>query len=138
MENARSIQVLLVDDSPLVRQHLQQILTDHQKIHIVGQASNHQDALESVKILQPNIVLININMPGMDAVATSREIRLRYPTVVVIGLSITAQADEHLERAKRQKETAKKFRALGEPLLHARWRNRGADDSTLPPHERAC
>jgi chemotaxis response regulator CheB len=127
MMNTRDIPVLLVDDNPLVRRHLQRLLTDHPNIHIVGQVATGPEALESVGILRPTVVLLNISMPGMDVVTTALAIRRRYPTVVVIGLSITTQADPPLERSERQEETAKRFRALGEPVLHATWRSRHGD-----------
>lgn len=124
MEHAREIPVLLVDGNPCVRQNLQRLVMKHPNIQLVGQVSHREDALEHVRLLRPKVVLINIDLPGMDAVGTAREIRLRYPAVMVIGLSLIAQKDEHSERSKREKDSSKRFRVLGEPILHAIWKNR--------------
>lgn len=138
MGNARGISVLLVDDNPWVHQNLQRLVIKHPQIHLVGQVSHREDTLECVRLLRPNVILINIYMQGMDVVTTAREIRLRYPTLVVIGLNVIAQEDEHLRRSKREDDTAERFKALGEPILHAIWKNRDHGDGKPPPHKRVC
>lgn len=133
MENARGIPLLLVDDNPWVHQNLQRLVIKHPNIQLVGQVSHCEDALEGVRLLRPKVVLINIHMPGMDAVSTAQEIRLRYPTVVVIGLNLIAQDAGSLEGSTHEEDTAKRFRALGEPILHAIWKRKDDHSNSMPP-----
>ena len=79
--------VLLVDDECLVRKVLRQVLAAYPDMEIVGEASAGDEALSSVERLQPDIVVMDIRMPRMDGIAATREIRLKYPHVKIIGLS---------------------------------------------------
>ena len=79
--------VLLVDDESLVRRILKQILTSYPDMELVGEAATGYEAVAAVERLQPDIVVMDIRMPGLDGIAAAREIRLRYPDVKVIGLS---------------------------------------------------
>ena len=83
-----SITVLIVDDHPLLRQGLKTLLELEGGITVVGQASNGPEAIRLAKQLQPDVVLLDINMPGMNGVevakaagaaARSRHSRADYP-----------------------------------------------------------
>ncbi len=91
MNGTAAIRVLIVDDDSLVRQMLTQMLTIHPEIEVVGQASTGDEALSNVAKLQPNIVVMDIRMPRMDGIAATREIKLQYPHVNVIGLTEYAE-----------------------------------------------
>ena len=79
--------VLLVDDECLVRKVLRQVLAAYPDMEIVGEASAGDEAISGVERLQPDIVVMDIRMPRMDGIAATREIRLKYPHVKIIGLS---------------------------------------------------
>ena len=79
--------VLLVDDESLVRRILQQILASYPDMELVGEAATGYEAIAAVERLQPDIVVMDIRMPGLDGIAAAREIRAKYPHVKVIGLS---------------------------------------------------
>jgi YesN/AraC family two-component response regulator len=66
MGNGRRIRVLIVDDHDLFREGLRQLIETDPAIEVVGEAANGQDALKMVAELQPDVVLMDINMPGMD------------------------------------------------------------------------
>jgi DNA-binding NarL/FixJ family response regulator len=100
MNGTAAIRVLLVDDNPLVRQVLTQMLLAHPEIEVVGQASTGEEALSCVETLQPQVVVMDIRMPRMDGVTATREIGLRYPDVKVIGLTEHAD-DYHADALKR-------------------------------------
>jgi DNA-binding NarL/FixJ family response regulator len=82
-----TIRVLLVDDESLVRRILRQILSGYPDMELVGEAATGYEAITAVERLQPDIVVMDIRMPGLDGIAAAREIRLRYPDVKIIGLS---------------------------------------------------
>jgi DNA-binding NarL/FixJ family response regulator len=79
--------VLLVDDESLVRRILKQILTAYPDMELVGEAATGYEAIAGVERLQPDIVVMDIRMPGLDGIAAAREIRVKYPDVKIIGLS---------------------------------------------------
>jgi DNA-binding NarL/FixJ family response regulator len=81
------IRVLLVDDESLVRRILKQILTSYPDMELVGEAATGYEAVAAVERLRPDIVVMDIRMPGLDGIAAAREIRVNYPDVKIIGLS---------------------------------------------------
>ena len=82
-----STRVLLVDDESLVRRILKQILAGYPDMELVGEAATGYEAISAVETFRPDIVVMNIRMPGLDGIAAAREIRFKYPHVKVIGLS---------------------------------------------------
>ena len=79
--------VLLVDDESLVRRILKGILAAYQDLELVGEAATGYEAIAAVERLQPDIVVMDIRMPGLDGIAAARVIREKYPRVKIIGLS---------------------------------------------------
>jgi DNA-binding NarL/FixJ family response regulator len=82
-----TIRVLLVDDESLVRRILKQILASYPDMELVGEAATGYEAIAAVERLQPDVVVMDIRMPGMDGIAAAREIRVKHPHVRIIGLS---------------------------------------------------
>jgi len=82
------IRVLLVDDHPTIRQTLRSTLEAHSRIEVVGEASDGEEAIARVDVLQPAVVIMDIYMGRMDGVTATRLIRAQYPKVAVIGLTV--------------------------------------------------
>ena len=82
-----TISVLLVDDHSLVREGVRQILDHEPDISVVGEADSGEAALELLKGMQPNVVLLDVRMPGMGGIETARKISAAYPEVRVLMLS---------------------------------------------------
>ena len=70
----RAIRVVLVDDHAVIRAGLQQLLAGTADIEVVGQAENGREALEVVRRLRPDVVLMDLQMPGVDGVTATRMI----------------------------------------------------------------
>ncbi|MBN1994742.1 MAG: response regulator transcription factor [Anaerolineae bacterium] len=85
--------VLLVEDHIVVRQGIKALLSDEPDIEIVGEADNGREALPLVETLQPNLVLMDISMPGLNGIEATRQILQRYPQVKVIILSMHASEE---------------------------------------------
>lgn len=81
------IRLLLVDDQSLIRQGLKAMLDLEPDLEIVGDAENGRDALEQVAVLQPDVVLMDIQMPEMDGRTATKLIAQNFPTVKVLVLS---------------------------------------------------
>ncbi|MHC5769340.1 MAG: response regulator [Nostoc sp.] len=92
------IQILLVDDQHLIRQGLKSMLESNAEIQVIGEAENGQRALEQIPALQPDIVLMDVRMPVMDGVATTKAIAQQYPEIKVLVLT-TFDDDEYVFQA---------------------------------------
>lgn len=87
-----SIRVLVVDDHPVVRAGVQHLLANDPEVEIVGEADNGPQALEKVAALQPDLVILDMRLPGSDGVELTRQLRCNYPEVKIVVL--TAYRDE--------------------------------------------
>jgi NarL family two-component system response regulator LiaR len=79
--------VLIVDDHAMVRSGLSAFLSVAEDLELVGEADSGSQALRMVAEHLPDVVLMDLVMPGMDGVATTRAIRERFPQVKVIALT---------------------------------------------------
>lgn len=82
------IRVLVVDDHLVVRRGLRSMLADAENVEVVGGASNASEAIERVGSLQPDVVLLDIKMPGMDGLRLIRLLKQEHPQVKIIMLTI--------------------------------------------------
>ena len=85
--------VLLVDDHKIMRDGIKAILTRTTEFDVVGEAENSEDALDICRTLRPDIVLMDIGLPGLNGIETTTEILRRFPQVKVMILSM--YDDEH-------------------------------------------
>ena len=81
---SKTSRVLLVDDHPVVREGLRSILNGDPRIEVVGEAVSGKDALEQLHQLEPDVVLMDILMPGMSGIEVTRQIKRFRPDIVVI------------------------------------------------------
>jgi DNA-binding NarL/FixJ family response regulator len=88
--------VLVVDDHALHRDGTRHILEDHEDFEVVGDAESGEAALAQVNTLHPDVVLLDIRLPGINGIETARRIRDHHPDVRV--LIVTAYDDEEYVR----------------------------------------
>lgn len=100
MSNIRSVRVLVVDDHHMVRKGLAAILKSNPDLHLVGEASNGEEALSVFDEVKPDVVLMDLLMPKLDGVAVTREILKRSPDTRVIAL--TSYQDKELVQSAFQ------------------------------------
>jgi DNA-binding NarL/FixJ family response regulator len=91
----RPIRVMLVDDHDLVREGIRQIIDREPGIAVLGEAESGDRALQLLERLHPDVVLLDVRMPGISGIETTRRIRAAFPTVRV--LILTAYADYAVE-----------------------------------------
>jgi NarL family two-component system response regulator LiaR len=87
MANESTIRVVLIDDHDLLRRGMKTMLESHSGIDVVGEASNGTEALGTVEAVLPDVVLIDVIMPGKDGIEATREIKDAFPNVSVVVLS---------------------------------------------------
>jgi len=85
--------VLVADDHAMVRQGLCLMLDACPDIEVIAEASNGREALEIAQKLKPSVVVIDINMPLMNGIEATAQIRAALPDTIVIGMSVNASAD---------------------------------------------
>ncbi len=86
------IRLLLVDDHDLVRTGVAHIIEKHQGIEIVGEAGTGEEALRLVRQHQPDVVLMDVNMPGLGGLEATRRIHRSTPKTRVIILTVHSEA----------------------------------------------
>ncbi len=92
------IQVLIADDVKETRQNIRTMLNFDERIEVVGEAENGEDAVKLTKKVNPHIVLMDINMPVLDGIKAAEEITLSHPGTAIIMMSIQGE-QEYLKRA---------------------------------------
>jgi len=98
--NVATIRLLLVDDHVLVREGVRRLLELEENIQVVAGAMNAQEALQAVRSLHPDVVLMDISMPSTDGIAVTRQVVEEFPSVAVIMLTVFRQ-QQHILRAMR-------------------------------------
>lgn len=87
------IRVLLADDHEVVRLGLLTLIDDQPQMEVVGEAGTTQEALTAVERLRPDVVLMDVRMPGEGGIEATRQIRLHYPETRVVMLTSFADDD---------------------------------------------
>jgi DNA-binding NarL/FixJ family response regulator len=80
--------VLIVDDRPRSRDGLRVLLSTCPGVEVVGEAENGRQAIDLVAQRRPDVVLMDVRMPGMDALVATRAIKARWPEVRVVILTL--------------------------------------------------
>ena len=79
--------VLLVDDHVPIRIALRRMLTDHDNVHVVGEACDGKQAIELVPLYQPHVVLMDFYMPRMNGIEAARIMKEFWQEIAIIGIS---------------------------------------------------
>ncbi len=85
------ISVLLTDDHALVRSGIRRLLEDSKQVAIVGEAECGEDSIRMVQELSPDVILMDVNMPGIGGVETCRRILQRDPKQKIIVLTVHSE-----------------------------------------------
>lgn len=95
-----SIRLLIVDDHNLFRQGLSRILRDFDQLAIVGEAANGQEALTLLERVQPDVVLMDVNMPVLSGPEAAQRMRQRFPQIPVIMLTVSERDEDLFDAIK--------------------------------------
>ena len=88
------IRILIVDDHALFRRGLELVLADEPDIEIVGEATDGIEAVEQAAALEPEVVLMDVRMPGASGIDAARRIRAAQPTVKIVMLTVSEDEDD--------------------------------------------
>lgn len=87
------IKIVIAEDYPMFREGFRLLFEEQNEIEIAGEAKDGKQLVELVRQLQPDVVVTDIEMPGMNGIEATREIKKEFPAVEVIAL--TMYGDEH-------------------------------------------
>ena len=88
MSYLKDIKIVLVDDHKLLRDGLRNIIEQRSNMHIIGEASDGREAIKICPKLLPNVVVMDVAMPGLNGVEATRQIHKNNPEIKIIGLSM--------------------------------------------------
>ena len=89
----KKIRILVVDDHPVVRRGISACLAGRENLEIVGEAADGREAVRKARELQPDIMLMDINMPQMNGLAVTELLRRELPKINVLILSMHSNTE---------------------------------------------
>ena len=98
MKKSKGIRVLCVDDHPIMRKGIAAIIEGQDGVVSVGEAADGKSAIEQYRTLRPDVVVMDLRMPGLGGVEATTQIRREFPTARIIILT-TYEGDEDIHRA---------------------------------------
>jgi NarL family two-component system response regulator LiaR len=137
MIDSRPIRVAIVDDHAVVRSGLAAFLSVSDDLELVGQAENGMEAIRLCEAEHPDVVLMDLVMPGMDGVAATRAIKERFPDIQVIALTSFPE-DNLVQEVLRAGALSYLLKNVGADELAAAIYAAHAGRSTLAPEAAAA
>ena len=98
-ERRALLRVLIVDDLPEIRFLLEIALSREPKVAIVGQGEDGRQAVEKIELLRPELVIMDLQMPRLDGISATRQIKEQWPQVEVVGFTSSGPDDGHGQMA---------------------------------------
>ena len=93
MTSAPRIRVLIVDDHAMVRRGMRDFLDLHADLEVVGEAADGQAALEATERLRPDVVVMDLMMPGMDGIAATAQLKERHGATEIVAITSFIEED---------------------------------------------
>jgi two-component system, NarL family, invasion response regulator UvrY len=122
---ATAVRVLTVDDQALFRGIAREVINATPGFEVAGEAASGEEALTAVDALEPQLVLLDVRMPGMDGVEVARRIGAAHPETVVVLISVEESVDVPSAAQLTDRVPFVRKRDLGPRLLRRLWATHG-------------
>jgi DNA-binding NarL/FixJ family response regulator len=127
-----TVRVLIVDDHPIVRQGVRSVLSNHADIDVVGEADSAPSLFASLASIKPDVILLDIRMPGQNGIEITQRLKREYPEIKVILLS-TYDDEEFLFGALRAGAEGYLLKSASNEVLASSIRQVGRGERLLSP-----
>ena len=128
----KPIRIALVDDHPILRQGIAALISDQPDLQLVGQASNGLEAIEQFRLHRPDVMLMDLQMPGMNGIDAMSAIRGEFPDARFVVLT-TYTGDVQIVRALKAGARAYLLKSLLHRELLETIRSVHAGNKRIPP-----
>jgi two-component system response regulator DegU len=88
-----ALKIMIVEDTVLIRKGLKQILSLKKDYMVVGEVEHGDEVIEQVRVLKPDIILMDIHLPGRDGIELTAEIKQEFPSIKIMALTIDANQE---------------------------------------------
>ncbi len=155
MNESATIRALIVDDEPLARQRIEDLLRHHQEVEITGTASNGDEAIEAIRTLHPDLVFLDMQMPGKSGMEVIESLGEEMPAAIfvtafdqyalkafelaAVDYLVKPFDDERFEQAydrARQRIEMEEVRSMSDRLLSILQRGTGSPPGPSPREPR--
>jgi two-component system, NarL family, invasion response regulator UvrY len=123
---AREVGVLTVDDQPVFRAVARAVIAATPGFHFVGQANSGEEAVDALGHLHPDLVLVDVRMPGIGGVEAARRITADHPEIVVVLISIDGPGSVAAEASLCGAAELVRKQEFGPRMLRRLWDAHGA------------
>lgn len=127
-----AIRVLIVDDHPIVRQGIRSVLANHADIQVVGEAESASTLFAIADSLRPDVLLLDIRLPGQSGIEITQRLKQEYPNIKVIILT-TYDDEEYLFGALRAGAEGFLLKSASQEILADSIRQVGRGERLLSP-----
>ncbi|MGE0645868.1 MAG: response regulator [Nitrospira sp.] len=94
-ESPKLCRVMIVDDHALIRQELAKLLTAMEGVTVIGEATNGHEGVRLARTLRPELILMDVNMPGIDGIEATKQIVAQHPHIHIIGITVNTDNEIH-------------------------------------------
>ncbi len=137
MNSITTQRVVVIDDHPLIRKGLQQLSDLCPEVEIIGEADNGEDGLNLVSALKPDLVLLDLNMPGMNGIDTLVALKKLEPDARVIILTVS-NAEEDVVSALRNRAVGYLLKDMDQEELLTNFREVAEGRVVMSPSITQC
>ncbi|HEY7455323.1 MAG TPA: response regulator transcription factor [Thermoleophilaceae bacterium] len=128
VEAGQSVTVLAVDDQPIFLRTARSLIAATPGFEQVGEAASGEEAIELAEVLNPDLVLVDVRMPGMDGLETARRLTRRDPHPVVVLISLEEMPEASDAAGRTGVAACVRKQELSTRTLQELWRSVGRRD----------